>query len=171
MQGSGEQWWSHHSTKTLHHLLWYDEGTPLSRTCLFSLICFSSHLHVTGFSSCRITTMIHSYLVWFLWWLRHGAIGPIEATLFRVNVDWTDFRIYTFELVIRLSNAKQLALRFSAVLRFPRTNSISSHALSKARKRLKAMDVFMCVCVRMHRSATFDSWTMCALAPGSSSWS
>ena len=119
MQGSGEQWWSHHSTKTLHHLLWYDEGTPLSRTCLFSLICFPSHLHATGFSSCRITTMIHSYLVWFLWWLRHGAIGPIEATLFRVNVDWTDFRIYTFELVIRLSNAKQLALRFSAVLRFP----------------------------------------------------
>ena len=91
--------------------------------------------------------MIHSYLVWFLWWLRHGAIGPIEATLFRVNVDWTDFRIYTFELVIRLSNAKQLALRFSAVLRFPRTNSISSHALSKARKHLKAMDVFhVCVC-------------------------
>ena len=91
MQGSGEQWWSHHSTKTLHHLLWYDEGTPLSRTCLFS-----SNLHVTGFSSCRITIMIHSYLVWFLWWLRHGAMGPIEATLFGVNVDWIDFRINTF---------------------------------------------------------------------------
>ena len=25
------------------------------------LICFSSNLHVAGFSSCRITTMIHSY--------------------------------------------------------------------------------------------------------------
>ena len=34
MQGSAEQWWSHHSTKTLHQLLWYDEGTPLSRTCI-----------------------------------------------------------------------------------------------------------------------------------------
>ena len=67
------------------------------------LVCFSSNLHVTGFSSCRITTMIHSYLVWFLWWLRHGAIGPSEATLFGVNVDWIDFRIYTFESVIRLS--------------------------------------------------------------------
>ena len=83
------------------------------------LICFPSNLHVTGFSSCRITTMIHSYLVWFLWWLRHGAIGPSEATLFGVNVDWIDVRIYTFEIVIRLSNAKQLALRFSAILRLP----------------------------------------------------
>ena len=66
------------------------------------LICFPSNLHVTGFSSCRITSMIHSYLVWFLWWLRHGAIGPIEATPVGVNVDWPEFRIYIFELVIRL---------------------------------------------------------------------
>ena len=50
--------------------------------------------------------------MWFLWWLRHGAIGPIEATLFRVNVDWIDFRIYIFELVIRLSKVQQSALRF-----------------------------------------------------------
>ena len=78
-------------------------------------MCFSSNLHVTGFSSCRITTMIHSYLVWFLWWLRHGAIGPNEATLFGVNVDWIDFRIYTFELVIRLSKVKQVALRFTSL--------------------------------------------------------
>ena len=66
------------------------------------LICFPSNLHVTGFSSCRITQMIHSNLVWFLWWLRHGAIGPIEATPVGVKVDWLEFRIYTFELVIRL---------------------------------------------------------------------
>ena len=58
--------------------------------------------------------MIHSYLVWFLWWFRHGAIGPIEATLFRVNVDWIDFWIYTFELVIRLSKVQKLALPFCA---------------------------------------------------------
>ena len=55
--------------------------------------------------------MIHSCLVWFLWWLRHGAIGPIEATPVGVNVDWIEFRIYTFELVIRLSKVQQLALR------------------------------------------------------------
>ena len=79
------------------------------------LVCFSSNLHVTGFSSCRITTMIHSYLVWFLWWLRHGAIGPSEATLFVVNVDWIDFRIYTFESVIRLSKVQQWALLLSTV--------------------------------------------------------
>ena len=78
------------------------------------LICFTSNLHITGFSSRRITTMFHSYLMWFLWWLRHGAIGPIEATLFRVNVDWIDFRIYTFELAIRLSKVKQLALLLCA---------------------------------------------------------
>ena len=55
-----------------------------------------TNLHVTGLSSCRINIMIHSYLVWFLWWLRHGAIGPIEATPVGVNVDWIDFRINTF---------------------------------------------------------------------------
>ena len=84
------------------------------------LIRFLSNLHVTGFSSCRITIMIHSCLVWFLWWLRHGAIGPIEATPVGVNVDWIDFRIYTFELVIRLSNVQQMALPFCAFDEVPR---------------------------------------------------
>ena len=85
-----------------------------------SLICFLSNLHVSGFSSCRITQMIHSCLVWFLWWLRHCAIGPIEATPVGVNVDWIDFRIYTFELVIRLSNVQQMALPFCAFDEVPR---------------------------------------------------
>ena len=40
--------------------------------------------------------MIHSCLVWFPWWLRHGAMEPLEATLFRVNVDCPDFWIHTF---------------------------------------------------------------------------
>ena len=57
--------------------------------------------------------MIHSCLVWFLWWLRHGAIGPFEATPVGVNVDWPDFWIYTFELVIRLSKVQQWALLLS----------------------------------------------------------
>ena len=76
-----------------------EREASIGHGCVPALICFSSNsnLHVTGFSSCRITTMIHSYLVWFLWWLRHGAIGPIEATLFGVNVDWIDNRIYTFK--------------------------------------------------------------------------
>ena len=56
--------------------------------------------------------MIHSCLVWFLWWLRHGAIGPIEATPVGVNVDWPDFWIYAFELVIRLGKVQQMALLF-----------------------------------------------------------
>ena len=40
--------------------------------------------------------MIHSCLVWFPWWLRHGAMEPFEATLFRVGDDCPDCRIYTF---------------------------------------------------------------------------
>ena len=40
--------------------------------------------------------MIHSCLVWFPWWLRHGAMEPIEATLFRVSVDSLEFWIHTF---------------------------------------------------------------------------
>ena len=53
--------------------------------------------------------------MWFLWWLRHGAIGPLEATPLWVNVDRLDFWIRTFNLVIRLSNGKQPALRFCTI--------------------------------------------------------
>ena len=86
----------------------------------------------TGLSSWRIFSKILSCLVWFLWWLRQGAIGPIEATLFRVTVDWPDFWIYTFELEIRLSKVKQLAFLFCTISvmsrwsfgpRVPRRNS------------------------------------------------
>ena len=40
---------------------------------------------------------------------------PSEGTLFRVTVDWPDFWIYTFELVIHLSKVKQLALPFCTI--------------------------------------------------------
>ena len=59
--------------------------------------------------------MIHSCLVWFLWWLRHGAIGPFEATPVGVNVDWPEFWIHTFELVIRLGKVQQMALLFCTI--------------------------------------------------------
>ena len=59
---------------------------------------FLIHMHVKEFSFHRIDTKIQFYLVWYLWWLRHGAIGSFEATLFRVNFvnDWLDYRIHTF---------------------------------------------------------------------------
>ena len=38
------------------------------------LICFPSNLHVSGFSSCRINIMIHSYLVCVLYVLYHTTI-------------------------------------------------------------------------------------------------
>ena len=90
--------------------------TSIIWRCIVDFFCFLSNLHVSGFSSCRITQMIHSCLVWFLWWLRHGAIGPIEATPVGVKVDWIDFRI----LVIRLSNVQQMALPFCAFDEVPR---------------------------------------------------
>ena len=31
-----------------------------------------------------------------LWWLRHGAIGPLEATPLWVTEDRLNFRIHTF---------------------------------------------------------------------------
>ena len=58
-------------------------------------------------------------IVWFLWWLRHGAIGPLEATPLWVNVDWPDFGSDTFNLVVHLRNVQQLAFRLPAFLRCP----------------------------------------------------
>ena len=75
-------------------------------------------LHVTGLSSWWISSKIQFCLVYYLWWLRQGAIGPLEATLFRVNVDWSDYGIDNFNLVIRLRKAEQLAFRFSFFSRF-----------------------------------------------------
>ena len=40
-----------------------EREASIGHGCVPALSCFSSNLHVTGFSSCRITTMIHSYLV------------------------------------------------------------------------------------------------------------
>ena len=42
---------------------WSFRRTSIIRRIRRRLVCFSPNLHVTGFSSCRITTMIHSYLV------------------------------------------------------------------------------------------------------------
>ena len=49
------------------------------------------------------------------WWLRHGAMEPLEATPLRVTVDELDIGIDTFKLVIRLSSAKQLAFPFCTI--------------------------------------------------------
>ena len=86
---------------------------------------FLSNLHDTGFSSCWITIMIHSYLVWFLWWLRHGAIGPCEATSF-VGLMSTDLtsEFTHFNLVIRLSKVQQLALPFCTFLWSPASPAV-----------------------------------------------
>ena len=83
------------------------------------LVCFPSNLHVKGFSSWWITYKIQFCLVWFLWWLRHGAIGPSEATPLWVSVDWLDVGIDIFNLVIRVSKVEQLAFLFSAFFEIP----------------------------------------------------
>ena len=45
--------------------------------------------------------MIHSCLVWFPWWLRHGAMEPLEATLFRWVLTDLNSEFTHFNLVIR----------------------------------------------------------------------
>ena len=109
MQGGAEH--SGNCTQRSYPLVLEAESDQL---CVPAEFCFPSNLHVTGFSSWRITSMIHSYLAWFLLWLRHGAIGPIEATPVGVNVDWIDFRINTFELVIHLVKCNSRPCGFSA---------------------------------------------------------
>ena len=82
---------------------------------LLRLLCSPSNLHMKGLSSWWITSKIQFCLAWFLWWLRQGAIGPLEATPLWVNVDWSDYWIDSFKL-------QPLAFCFSpfcAVLRLP----------------------------------------------------
>ena len=55
-----------------------------------------------------------SDLVWFPWWLRHGAMDPFEGTPSWETLRRLDFWIDTFNLVIHWSKAEQLAFfRFS----------------------------------------------------------
>ena len=47
----------------------------------------------------NIYIYIQSFLVWFLWWLRHGAMDPFEGT--HLGECWrTDLRFTHFNLVI-----------------------------------------------------------------------
>ena len=62
-----------------------------------------------GFSSRWITLLILSNLVWFPWWLRHGAMDPFERTPLWETWHRLDFWIDTFNLVIHLSKVEQLA--------------------------------------------------------------
>ena len=55
--------------------------------------------------------------MWLLpWWPRQGAMDPLEGTLFRVNADWPTSESTYFNLVIRLSIVKQLAIPFTTFL-------------------------------------------------------
>ena len=59
-----------------------------------------------------------SFLGWFPWWLRHGAMDPFEGTLLG-ECGRTELWIYTFNiffnLVIRLRKVKQSAIRFCTI--------------------------------------------------------
>ena len=57
-----------------------------------------------------------SILLWFPWWLRHGAMDPCEGTLFRENADKRTSEFTHFNLVIRLGIVKQLAVLLWAIL-------------------------------------------------------
>ena len=64
--------------------------------------------------------MIHSNLVWLPWWLQQGAMDPLEGTSFAglMSTDLTS-EFTHFNLVIRLSNVKQSALRFFSLFQSP----------------------------------------------------
>ena len=53
-----------------------------------------------------------SYLVWFPWCFRHGAMDPCEGTLLRVNADRLTSEFTHFDLVLPVSIVKQWALPF-----------------------------------------------------------
>ena len=67
-------------------------------------------LHVLGFSSRWITLSILSNLVWFPWWLRHGAMGPFEGTPLWETLHRLDFRIDTLNMVIHLRKCETVGL-------------------------------------------------------------
>ena len=55
-----------------------------------------------------------SCLVWFLWWLRHGAMDPFEGTPLWETLHRPDFWIYIFNQVIHLFKVEQLAYFFGS---------------------------------------------------------
>ena len=62
---------------------------------------------------------------------------PIEATLLRVTVDWSDYRIDTFNLVIRLSKVQQTAFRLCTILRSPGVPVVPCEPLDSVSSCLK----------------------------------
>ena len=74
--------------------------------------------------------------MWFLWWVRHGAIGPLEATLCgRLSTDLTS-ELAHFKLEIHLSKAKQLAFPFTSLLRSPADPVVPCDALERSSLRV-----------------------------------
>ena len=64
---------------------------------------------------------------------------PMEATLFRVTVDWLDFGIDIFQLVIHLSKGKQMAFRLSAILWCPAAPAVLYEPLEPSFLRVEAV--------------------------------
>ena len=87
--------------------------------------------------------MIHSCLVWFLWWLRHGAIGPIEATSFVGSMSTDPNSEFThFNSVIRLSKVQQFALRFVSLFESPAIPAVPEIPVTYS---------FMCSCAELQK--------------------
>ena len=67
-----------------------------------------------GFSPQRITTMIQFLPSVISWWLKHGAMDPLEGPLSWMLTDWTSE--LSFLIPKKIHNVKQLAVVLSAVL-------------------------------------------------------
>ena len=75
------------------------------------------------------------FLVWFPWWLRHGAMDPLEGTFCKVNIHWLTPELTHFNLVVRLRLRKvqQSALPFISLFVLPTLPSFCPSVVSTLR--------------------------------------
>ena len=97
--------------------------------------------------------------MWFPWWLRHGALEPFEATLFRVSDDCPDCRINTCNLVIHLSKVEQLAFPFCTIFWVSRCSCGPLWNLWNAFLLSDAMPNFRNSCLQMNCSFSVSDAT------------
>ena len=112
--------WSNEAAST-HADIWPDQpDVPANFTVMARFLVFRFQSACFRIQFLPDHIMIHSCLVWFPWWLRQGAMDPIEGTSFvgLMSPDLT-FEFTHFNLVIRLSNVKQPAFPFCTFLWSP----------------------------------------------------
>ena len=104
-----------------------------------------------------------SCLVWFPWWLRHGAMEPFEASLLgRMRTDLTS-ELTHFNLVIRLSKVKQLAIPFSTFYNVSplllSLRHLGNFVFTLVKPIRTARNLFFCWCSSFWCNMQHDRWS------------